>query len=749
VSDPTSPMGKLVLMDGHSFVVSNERGDVGPGDPTDGLYFNDTRYLSTLRLSLNGAPLMLLAAEPAESTTCTIHLTNGDLTTSSGTQVLPQTISVRRTRTLADGLSDELELVNYNRFPIPFRLEVAIAADFRDMFEIRGIAHSDPGTIEPAVVGEGAVALRYRGRDAVDRTLRVTSAPPFTADRMSHRHVKQDTHAASLPDQGRPAEPHEYDVLGFRLCLSGTLEPQLPMHATLRLETVETASEADLAGGLSLRGRPAARPAGAPTRISTSNAAFNRLLERGQSDLAMLTWMPATGPVLVAGIPWFACPFGRDSLIASLQTLMVAPDLAAGTLRFLAAHQGRRRDDWRDEEPGKIMHELRFGELARLGAIPQSPYYGSADATPLFLMLLGQAVDWLDDDRLLDELWPSAEAALAWIDDSGDLDGDGLVEYLSRCPVGIRNQGWKDSFDSVTHADGTLAEPPIALIEVQAYAYAAKRAMARLYRRRGDGRRGAELDRSAEELRDRVHARFWLPELATYAQALDRDKHPVVVATSNAAHALYCGLADEPTAARLAARLGQADMLSGWGLRTLSRDAPSYNPMSYHNGSVWPHDSAIAAAGLLRCGQAELGLAIFDQVQQAGQSFRGLRLPELYCGFARDQGAGRAPAAYPVSCSPQAWAAGASFMMLQAALGLEPTEGGRLRVQPRLPDWLDWVQLDDLRVGQRRVGLRVTRLGAGARVDLIAGKIELDQPTDAGSGRPPAPSVGTSGDPRR
>jgi glycogen debranching enzyme len=731
MSDSTSSPSKLVLMDGHSFVVSDDRGDIGGGDPADGLYFDDTRYLSTLRLTLNGAPTVLLAAEPAESTTCTIHLTNGHLTTDDGTRVLPQTISLRRTRTLVGGLRDELELVNYNRFPIPFRLEVEIAADFRDMFEVRGIADAASGTIEPVVIGESEVALRYRGRDGVDRTLRVTCSPPFSAHRVSHRHEKQDAHAASLPDQGRAAEPHEHDVHGFRLFLTGTLVPQEPYGATLRLDTVENGSGLDPGVRLGDRGRPAAGPQSAQTRVSTSNDALNRLLERSQTDLAMLTWTPATGPVPVAGIPWFACPFGRDSLITSLQTLMIAPDLAAGTLRFLAAHQGTRRDDWRDEEPGKIMHELRFGELARLGAIPQSPYYGSADATPLFLMLLGQAMEWLEDDKLLDELWPNAEAALAWIDESGDLDGDGFVEYLCRCPIGIRNQGWKDSFDSVTHADGALAEPPIALIEVQAYVYAAKRAMAGLYRRRGDGRRGKALDRSAEVLRGQTHDRFWLPELATYAQALDRDKRPVGVVTSNAAHALYCGLADEPTAARLAARLAQPDMLSGWGLRTLSRDAPSYNPMSYHNGSVWPHDNAIASAGLLRCGQAELGLAIFGQVQRAGQSFRGSRMPELYCGFARDREADRAPAAYPVSCSPQAWAAGASFMMLQAALGLEPIGDGRLRVRPRLPDWLDWVQLDDLRVGTRRVSLRVTRGDAGARVDLIAGSIELDQSTPA------------------
>ena len=723
--EPSTSASKLVLVNGHSFAVSDEGGDVGGGASADGLYFRDTRYLSVFRLTLNGAPLVPLASDPGRSTIATVHLANRHLTTRSGTQVLPQTISVRRTRTLDDALRDEIELVNYNGFPVPFRLDMEVAADFRDMFEIRGIAHAAAGTIEPAVVAEGKVSLRYRGRDRCDRTLRVTSTPPFTVDQRSRHHARQDARATSLPDQGRAAEPHEHDVHGFRLHLSGTLTPQQPFRVTFCVETEETTSDPDTPVGLALGGGRGA-PTSPSTRISTSSAELNRLLDRGRGDLTMLTWRPPTGSVPVAGIPWFACPFGRDSLIVSLQTLMIEPDLAAGTLRFLAAHQGQRRDDWRDEEPGKIMHELRFGELARLGTIPQSPYYGSADATPLFLMLLGRAVDWLGADELLDELWPHAEAALAWIDDSGDLDGDGLVEYLCRCPVGIRNQAWKDSFDAVTHADGKLAEPPIAPIEVQAYAYAAKRAMARLYRRRGDARRGEVVDRQADELRERVHARFWLPELGVYAQALDRDKRPVAVATSNAAHVLYAGLAEPATAALLAARLGQPDMLGGWGLRTLSSGAPSYNPMSYHNGSVWPHDNAIAVAGLLASGEADLGLAIFDQIQCAGQAFRGGRMPELFCGFARDVDRAGAPAAYPVSCSPQAWAAGALFMMLQAALGLEPTGDGRLRVRPHLPGWLDWVQIDGLRVNGRHADLRVTREAAAARVELLAGSIELD-----------------------
>jgi glycogen debranching enzyme len=731
-----SPMAKLVLMDEHTFVVSDELGDLGEGDPADGLYHNDTRYLSYLRLTLNGTPLSLLAAPPAESTTATVHLTNQLFTLDDAVPVLPQTISLRRTRTLEGELRDEFELVNYNRFPIPFRLEVLVAADFRDMFDIRGIAQAPVGDIEPPEVRHDEIVFRSRGRDAVDRELYIRVDPPFTTHRRSHRTEYGVPEPISLPDAGPGAAGQERTVYRVHGVLSGVLEPQQPFHAVLTAEPREREPAVDLlpfAPAGSNRHRKSEHPWPA-TRITTSSDALNRLLQRGQADLAMLTWHPPTGTVPVAGIPWFACPFGRDSVIAALESLMLAPDLAVGTLRFLAAHQGQRRDDWRDEEPGKMMHELRFGELARLGAIPHSPYYGSVDVTPLYLILLGETTRWLGDDALLDELWPNAEAALAWIEQYGDLDGDGFVEYLCRCPVGIRNQGWKDSADSVTHADGTLAEPPIALIEVQGYAYAARVAMAELYRRRGQPQRADELERAARSLRRRVHERFWLDDLSCYAEALDRDKRPVAVVTSNAAHTLFCGLPEPENARALCGRLTRPDMLVGWGLRTLSSDAPSYNPMSYHNGSIWPHDNAIAMAGLARYAFPDVAVQLFDELFTAAQGFRGFRLPELYCGFARGPGAGRAPAAYPVSCSPQAWAAGAPFLMLQALLGLEPRAGGRLRLAPSLPPWLDWLQLDDLRVGSRRASLRVAKRGDRWDVDVTAGEVEVEVQTGAACG---------------
>jgi glycogen debranching enzyme len=721
-----SAMSKLVLMDEETFLVSDESGDIAGQDPADGLYHRDMRHLEELRLALNGAPFEFLAAPESDSATAVVLLTNGPLTLPGGARVLPQTISLRRTRFLRGGLHERLELVSYNREPIPFRLELTLGGDFRDMFDIRGIARGQPGQLlAPRIDGDGALVLAYQGRDGVRRETLVRSQPAF-ADVQWSRVAEVDAAAVSLPDAGHVVDSAPRQTVRAHPTIEGVLEPQRPFVVSLLVETRASGERAPTpsydAGAADEEGQLREWREHTVTRVACGDHALGRLLERSMLDLFLLTRWGETGPVPVAGIPWFACPFGRDSIITALETLILCPDLAVGTLRFLAGHQGRERNDRRDEEPGKIMHELRAGELANLGLIPQTPYYGSVDATPLFLMLLGETVAWLDDDGLLDELWPVAERALEWIEQCGDLDGDGLVEYLCRSPFGIRNQGWKDSDDSATHLDGRLAEPPVALIEVQAYCYAARRAMAALARRRGQADRAAGLDERAERLAAVARDRFWLPELGCYAEALDREKRPVAVASSNVAHALYCGLATPEHAATIAARLVEPDMLCGWGLRTLSSLAPSYNPMSYHNGSVWPHDNALAAAGLLRCDQAPAGLAVIGQVFRAAQGFRGQRLPELYCGFARGDEALRVPAAYPVSCSPQAWAAGAPYLMLRALLGLEPDPAGRrVCLRPRLPDWLPWVEIERMRCGLGAVSFRLARAGERHVLEQTAG----------------------------
>jgi glycogen debranching enzyme len=423
--------------------------------------------------------------------------------------------------------------------------------------------------------------------------------------------------------------------------------------------------------------------------------------------------MPAAGGALpAAGIPWYVAPFGRDSLLTSCEALMLNPDLARGTLRVLAELQASREEAWRDAEPGKILHELRAGELARTGHIPHTPYYGTADATPLFLMLAGAYFDWTADTEAMIALRPAFDAALEWIDRWGDRDGDGFVEYERRSRAGLHNQGWKDSWDAVMHADGTPAEGPIALVEVQGYVYDAKLRIADVYDALGKARRAERLRTEASALRAAFNETFWNAEEDFFALALDGRKAQVRSVASNAAHCLYSGIVDEDKASLVAERLMAPDMFSGWGIRTLSSGSPAYNPMSYHNGSVWPHDSAIAAAGLKRYGFHAATARIAEALFEVAAGARDFRLPELFCGFHRD--GSNAVVAYPVACIPQAWAAAAPFLLLQSLLGISAhaPDGGLSVERPTLPDWLGSVEVCDVRVGRARVSLSFERTAA-------------------------------------
>jgi glycogen debranching enzyme len=432
---------------------------------------------------------------------------------------------------------------------------------------------------------------------------------------------------------------------------------------------------------------------------------FNQLLNRSLRDLRALYTETGGGGILAAGIPWYVTIFGRDALISSHQLLSVNPEPARQALELLAARQGTVVDDWRDEQPGKILHEVRQGELARAGFVPHSPYFGSVDATPWFLILYAQHFRWTGDLDFAQKLLPAADAALRWIDEYGDMDGDGFVEYLSHSPGGMRNQGWKDSHDSIVHADGHLAEPPIALSEVQAYVYLAKERMADVYRALGDDRRAEFLMGEAHEMKRRYNEAFWMDDEKYFAAALDSGKRQVRTVMSNPGHGLYCGIVDGEKAPALAKRLLAPDMFSGWGIRTLSKAAAAYNPMSYHNGSVWPHDNALLAAGLKRYGfirsTNRVATALFDAAVHADY----LRLPELFCGFTRRTP--NRPVSYPVACSPQAWAAGSPFLMLQAILGISARAHENLLTvnKPHLPTWLNTVEVRNLLVGGSRISL--------------------------------------------
>jgi glycogen debranching enzyme len=437
------------------------------------------------------------------------------------------------------------------------------------------------------------------------------------------------------------------------------------------------------------------------------------------ADLKALTVYHFGTPVISAGIPWYTCPFGRDALIAGFEALLASPEVARNALLFLAKLQGQVDDPSRDEEPGKIPHEIRFGEMAAAGEVPHTPYYGSADATPLFLVLLSEYDLWTDDRETVEAMLPHAERALQWLATWADRDADGLVEYQRRTSMGLRNQGWKDSHDGVPFADGRPAEPPIALVEVQGYAIDARRRMAALYRRRGRRSEAQALLAAARAQAEAVEERFWMEGKGTYALALDREKRQVDAITSNPGHLLFSRAAAEDRARQVAASLLSSDMWSGWGIRTLAASQPAYNPLSYHDGTVWPHDNALCAMGFSRYGMTREAGQVFSGLWDAAQHFRQLRLPELFCGLSR---AGcQFPVHYPVACSPQAWSSAAWFLLLRSVLGIFPDAPRRELhvVQPYLPPWLDEATLEGLRIGPARVTLKFTRGPTGAFVEVL------------------------------
>jgi len=621
----------------------------------------------------------------------------------------------------APALRERISLTSYNRDALDVRLTLALAADFRDIFAVRQFVRAEPGAyVPPAFPAPGRIVLAYTGRDETPR--------------------QTVCHLVPAPDEAVPRSNNG----------DGTGELAVEARYALHLEprqTVDIELTLALSSGVAVTAHPANEGAARPqafeeslaattlshdawldeacTRIDTNDAAINRVLDRGLRDLRLLLLRFPTGPYMAAGIPWFAVPFGRDALIAALEMLTVNPDIAVGVLRYLAAHQGRKVNPARDEEPGKIMHEMRVGETVRRGLAPFGPYYGSVDATPLFLVLLGRTVEWLDDAALARELEPAMRAALTWLDQYGDPDGDGYIEFQRKAGGGIANQGWKDSGDSLQFRDGAYPEAPIALVEAQGYAYEARRAVAALLLRLGDEAGAAAQDERATNLRARFNRDFWLPDEGCYAQALDRDKRPVPAVTSNAGHPLWSDIADDEKAAATAARLMAADMCAGWGIRTLSTEYPSYNPISYHNGSIWPHDTAIVAAGLKRYCHDTAAATLLEQVVAAAGGYDGARLPELYAGLARHEGE-RGPVPYPVSCSPQAWAAGSVFLLLQSVLGLRPgADGATLHLRPSFPHGLTWVTLRGLRIGHGTISLAVE-----ARLD---GSIEVSCATTSGS----------------
>lgn len=680
--------GHLVLTNDRLFLVMDQSGNITPpGNCALGLFYDDTRILSQYALRTAGGDAGLLSSEALRMDSALVDLAVSDSQFGGNSWDIQNGIHIRRSVLLDDRMTERLTLTNHLTIAVDYWVELAIGADFADIFEVRGWHRPVRGTFYAPQLGDRAIRFAYRGRDGrLIQSDVVFTVPPGEVH----------AHGARWRFRLEPHRPHVIEwqvrpdplVTGARRPATGSLEQR-----RTRMRSLYDRWSAEC------------------TRWRTDVEEFDSALNQATLDLRALFVDYDGQHIISAGIPWYSAAFGRDSIITSLQTLSVNPTITRDTLRFLARHQGVREDPFTEEQPGRIMHELRRGEMARAGEIPHVPYYGTVDATPLFLILLHEAWRWTGDEELVRGLLPNAARALEWIDRYGDLDGDGLIEYAGTSPKGLVNQGWKDSRDGVPFPDGTLPVPPIALVEVQGYVYDAKVRMASLYDAFGEHGRAETLRQQALALREQVLQRFWVEHLGTFALALDGNKTPVPTVTSNAGHLLWSRVPEPQQADRMATMLLGPDMFSGWGIRTLGAGQPVYNPMSYHDGSVWPHDNAIIALGLAMYGHTRAALPVLSALHDAAVGMRYHRLPELYCGFQR--AAGVRPVLYPVSCSPQGWAAGAFFMMLQSITGLLPdAPAHKLHIrEPILPPFLQELMIEGLRIGNSRIALQFTRRG--------------------------------------
>lgn len=674
-----------VLKQGNTFAVFDRHGDIRQvGLAVQGLYHRGTRYLSRLELRLGKSrPMLLSSTVKDDNAMLAVDLTNPDAYL-DGVIVVPRgTVYISRTMFLWEGTCYErLRIWNYGLHSVDLSFSLRFEADFADIFEVRGVRRERRGRRRDPAVKAGGVILAYEGLDGVTRRTRLQfSTPP---KELSGSEANFEAHLL----------PKAETTVFFTISCESTKNSssRLSYHQALSQvsRAVNTAKSQDC-------------------HIYTSNEGFNDWLNRSFADLHTMITETPQGAYPYAGVPWFSTPFGRDGLITAMESLWINPEIAKGVLAYLASNQATEMIPEQDAEPGKILHEARNGEMAALGEIPFGRYYGSVDATPLFIMLAGSYYERTNDLAFIESIWPNIELALRWFEEYGDADKDGFVEYARRTQKGLLHQGWKDSKDSVFHADGALADGPIALCEVQAYVYAAYRSASELAVALGRPEQGTELLRRAEMLRQQFEQAFWCEELSTYVLALDGKKHPCRVRASNAGHCLLAGVASHERAWRATQTLLGQDMFSGWGIRTVSSSEVRYNPMSYHNGSIWPHDNALITAGFARYGFKDHVLKVLTGLFDASLFVDLHRLPELFCGFERRPGEG--PTLYPVACAPQAWSAASAFLLLQASLGLSiKGAGNRITLfHPMLPEFLREVRITNLRVGKASVDLLFQR----------------------------------------
>ncbi len=695
---------QITIHQGQSVLVTEPDGQIT--FPTDrGLYFYDTRVLSVWGVQANGEDWDLLNGGPLTHDCARIFLTNRRFMTEDG-PIAEHSLSLVNSRMMAGGLHEDIDIRNFGLRPVRFNLEITLRSDFADIFEVKQGTIVRRGRITTEWSSAHArLTTTYRNRDFV-RAISVAAtrngAPPVYAN-------------------GRLSFAVEIDPGGtWHTCLlyeldSGEKTCHAPHDCADQSEQSHQAMER----------REWRRRV---LKIATSNVHFQDFYNQAVDDMAALR-LPLDGTdhmvfVPAAGLPWFVAPFGRDSLIVSLQTILVYPEFARGALDVLGQWQAKERDDYRDAEPGKILHELRYGELAHFKLIPHTPYYGTADATPLYLITLHAAWRGTGDRPLLERHLGHAEGCLEWIDDWGDRDGDGFQEYQTRSPAGYENLAWKDAGDAVQYTDGTLAKGPKALVELQGYVYDAWLRTAEIFDYLGKPERAAALRAKASALFERFNKTFWDEESGFYAYLLDGNKKPVLSVASNPGHCLFSGIVPPDRAGRVISRLMAPDMNSGWGIRTLSANHPAFNPYSYQNGSVWPHDNGIIAEGFKRYGFHAEAAEIARDITSASSYFQLSQVPELYAGVKREDGG--FPVQYLGANVPQAWAAGSAFMLVLALLGIQPdAPNDRLYVDPWLPDWLPDISLTDLRVGHHVLDLRFVREGDSTSLEVTRGNARI------------------------
>jgi glycogen debranching enzyme len=692
---------QIAIHQGQSVLVTKPNGEV-KWPSKHGLYFRDTRVISAWAIYANGEPWELLNGGAVAPHAARIYLTNRAFASEDG-QIAPHTLGLVIDRHIDGGLHESIYITNKSQKPVRFNLEIAIRADFADLFEVKGDDIVRRGRISTSWSHKRQLLrITYRNRD-FSRAVLI---------RCGH-------------GNGEPAAS-----ANGRLSFDIALKPAAAWHRCLVYdlmdgkEKISAPRECSHSGDQSKHATALAAWQRSVLKITSSNEEFYRCFQQGVQDMAALR-LPLKGTdhmvfVPAAGLPWFVALFGRDTLIASLQTMIVYPEFAKGTLEVLGKYQAKERDDYRDAQPGKILHELRYGELAYFKLIPHTPYYGTADATPLYLIALHAAWQATGDRTLIERHLRVAEGCLAWIDKYGDADGDGFQEYQTRSPAGYANMAWKDSGDAVMYPDGTLVRGPKALCELQGYVYDAWLRTAKIYDELDDRRRANQLRKKAAALFKRFNEAFWDEGSGFYAYALDGEKKKVLSVTSNVGQCLWSGIIAPERAGAVVKRLMRKDMWSGWGIRTLSSDHPSFNPYNYQTGAVWPHDNSLIALGMRRYGFAKEAAEVARAISDAASHMQINQLPELYAGLQRE------PSGFPVQYLganvPQAWAAGAPFLLLQAMLGLQQDAGrGKLYVDPALPDWLPDITLIDLRLGRRRFDIRFWREGKDTKFDVLKG----------------------------